>query len=177
MCFSTLRYKLLFKRLVRLRFENEFWHYWVIHASYFSLVHIFLYNSICNIECLLHNILKINENATLVFSISFLYGLVNQSFVFIKQLYFTYSIKRLLFALIDCQYALFKIACSKTSNPTPCNVAHEWFVFLHRALLADWVDYSFPTSKCRYVVSISKYSKIKSLKIVNNFRAGGSGKI
>ena len=48
--------------------------------------------------------------------------------------------------------------------------------FLYRALVADWVDYIFPTSKCRYVFSISKYSKIKSYKIVKNFRAGGSGK-
>ena len=108
------------------------------------------------------HILKINENATLVFSMSFPHGLVNQNFVFIKQLNFTYSIKRLLFALLDCQYALFKIACSKTNYPTPCNVAHEWFVFLHRAISADWVDNIIPTSKCRYVVSISKYSKIKS---------------
>ena len=115
------------------------------------------------------NILKINEIAPLVFSISFLHGLVNQSFVYIKKLYFTYSFKRLLFALIDCQYALFKISCSKTSYPTPCNVAHEWFVFLHRALLADWVDYIFPTSKCRYVVSLSIYSKIKSLKNCEQF--------
>ena len=70
-------------------------------------------------------ILKINENATLVFSISFLHGFVNQNFVFIKQLYFIYSIKRLLFALIDFQYALLKIAYSKTRYPTPCNVPHE----------------------------------------------------
>ena len=70
-------------------------------------------------------ILKIDENATLEFSISSLHGLFNQNVVFIKQLYFTYPIKRLLFALIDCQYALFKIACSKTSYQTPCHVAHE----------------------------------------------------
>ena len=47
------------------------------------------------------NILKINENATLVFSISFQHGLVHQNFVFIRQLYVTYSIKRSFFVLID----------------------------------------------------------------------------
>ena len=52
--------------------------------------------------------------------------------------------------------------CSKTSYLTPCNALHEWFVFLHSAFLAYWVDKIFPTSKCRYVFSISKYSKIKS---------------
>ena len=31
----------------------------------------------------------------------------------IRQLYFTYSIKRSCFVLIDCQYALFKSTCSK----------------------------------------------------------------
>ena len=39
------------------------------------------------------------------------------------------------------------------------------------------MDYIFPTSKCRYVFSISKYSKIKSFKIVNNFKTGGSGQL
>ena len=122
-------------------------------------------------------ILKINENATLVFSISFQHGLVNHNFVFSRQLYVTFSIKRLLFVLIDFQYALFKRTCLKTSYLTPCNVPHEWLVFLHRNLLADSVDNIFPTSKCRYVFSIWKYSKIKSYKIANNFRAGGSGKL
>ena len=82
-----------------------------LSKSYYELIFIY--------------ILKINENATLVFSISFLHGLVNQSFVLIKQLYLTYCIKKLLFVLIDCQYAWFKIACSKTSYPTPYYVAHE----------------------------------------------------
>ena len=98
-------------------------------------------------------------------------------FLFIRQLYFTYSIKRSFFVLIDCQYVLFKSSCSKTSYLTPCNVPHEWFVFLNLALLADWVDYIFLTSKCRYVFSVSKYSIIKSLKVVDNFRAGCSGKL
>ena len=56
-------------------------------------------------------ILEINENATLVFSISFQHGLVHQNFVFIRQQYFTYSIKRSSFVLIDCQYVLFKSTC------------------------------------------------------------------
>ena len=81
------------------------------------------------------------------------------------------------FVLIDCQCALFKSICWKTSYLTPCNVPHEWFVFFNLALLADWVDYIFPTSKCRYVLSISKCSKIKFLKIVKIFKAGGSGKL
>ena len=54
---------------------------------------------------LLPLILKINENATLVFSISFQHRLVHQNFVFIRQLYFTYSIKRSFYVLTDCQYA------------------------------------------------------------------------
>ena len=110
------------------------------------------------------NILEINENATLVFSISFQHRLVHQNFVFIRQLYFTYAIKRSFFVLIDCKYVLFKSTCSKTSYLTPCNVSHQWFVFLLRVLLADGLDYIFPTSKCRYVFSISKYWNIKSLK-------------
>ena len=122
-------------------------------------------------------ILEINENATLVFSISFKRGLVHQHFAFIRQLYFTNSIKWSVFLLIGCQYALFKSTCYKTSNLTPCNVPHEWFEFLHRALWAVWVDYIFPTSKCRYSFSISKYQKIKSYKIANNFRDGGSGEL
>ena len=93
----------------------------------------------------------------------------------IRQLYFTFSIKRLGFVLIDCHYALFNSTCSETNNLIPCNVPHEWFVLLHCVLSADWVDNIFPTSKFRYVFSISNYSKIKSLKIANNFRAGGSG--
>ena len=51
------------------------------------------------------------------------------------------------FVLVDWQYALFKSTCSKTSYLTPCIVPHEWFVFMDRTLLADWVDYIFPTSK------------------------------
>ena len=89
-------------------------------------------------ECLY--ILEINENATLVFSISFQHGLVHTNFAFIRQLYFTYSINRSFFVLTDCQIVLFKSTCSKTRYLTPCNVPHEWFVFLHRALLADLVD-------------------------------------
>ena len=57
-----------------------------------------------------------------------------------------------------------KVLVQKTSYLTPCYVPHVWFVFLHLAFLADWVDNIFPTSKCRYVFSISKYSKIKSEK-------------
>ena len=123
------------------------------------------------------DILEINENATLVFSMFFSNGLVHQNFVFIRQLYFTYYKKKSLFVLIDCQYALFRSTCSKTSYLTLCNVPHEWFEFLHPAPLVDWVDYIFPTSKYRHVFSISNYSMIKSLNIVNNFRAGGSGKL
>ena len=70
-------------------------------------------------------ILEINENATLVFSIPFQHGLVYQKFVFIRQLYFTYAIKRSFFALIDCQYALFKSNCSKKSYLTIFYVPHE----------------------------------------------------
>ena len=52
---------------------------------------------------------------------------------------------------------LFKSTCHKTSYLTPCNVPHEWFEFLHCVLLAVREDYIFPTSKCRYSFSISKY--------------------
>ena len=98
-----------------------------------------------NIAPYFYYIIKINENATLVFSISFQNGLVNQNCVLIIQSFFTYSIKRFFFVLIDCQYALFKNICSKTSYLNPCNAPHEWFVFFHRAHLADWVDNIFPT--------------------------------
>ena len=76
-----------------------------------------------------------------------------------------HSLSKDIFVLIDWQYALFKSTWSKTSYLTPYYVPHEWFVFLHRVLLAYWVDYIFPTSKCRHVFSISKYSNIKSLKM------------
>ena len=58
-----------------------------------------------------HNILKINENAILVFAISFKHGLFKQNFVFILQLYLTISIRRIF--SIDCQYALFKSTGTK----------------------------------------------------------------
>ena len=74
-------------------------------------------------------ILKINENATLVFSISFHYGLANQNFIFITQLFFTYSISNLFFVLIYFQYELFTCFCLKTTYLTLCNVSHEWFLF------------------------------------------------
>ena len=70
-------------------------------------------------------ILKINENATLVFSISFLHGLVNQILFSSNNCTLHILSKDCYFQSIDCQYALFKIACSKTSYLTPCNVAHE----------------------------------------------------
>ena len=111
-------------------------------------------------------ILEINENATLVFSISFKHELVHHHFVFIGQLHFTYSIKWSVFVFIGYQCALYKSTCYKTIYLTLCNVPHEWFEFLHRVILADWVDQIFPTSKCRYVFFISKYLKAKSLKIV-----------
>ena len=53
-------------------------------------------------------ILEINENATLVYSISLKHGIVHQNFVFIRQLNYTYSIKISFFVLTDCQYALFE---------------------------------------------------------------------
>ena len=77
----------------------------------------------CEVK-ILKNILKINENATLVFSISFQHELFNKNFVFIRQLYFTYSTKRLFFVWIDCQYVQFNSISSKTSNMTPYNVTH-----------------------------------------------------
>ena len=82
-----------------------------------------------------------------------------------------------LYWLIVNMYCL-KVLVQKTSYLTHCNVPHEWIVFLHCDLLAYCVNYNFPTSNCRYVFSISKYSKIKSLKKnVNNSRAGCSGKL
>ena len=47
------------------------------------------------------NILKINENAALVFSISFQHGHVDQNFVFIRQFYFNILYKILVFVLIE----------------------------------------------------------------------------
>ena len=73
-----------------------------------------------------YHILEINENATLVFLIAFQHGLVHQNFVFIRLLYFTYSIKRSFVVLIDCQYMhCLKVLVQKTSYLTPCNVPHE----------------------------------------------------
>ena len=46
---------------------------------------------------------------------------------------------------------------------------------LHRALLSDCLYNIFPASKCRYVFSVSKYSKIQSLINADNFSAGSSG--
>ena len=66
-----------------------------------------------------------------------------------------------LYWLIVTMHCL-KVLVHKTSYLTPCNVPHGWFIFFHRALLADWVDNIFPTSKCRYVFSISKDSMTKS---------------
>ena len=66
-----------------------------------------------------------------------------------------------LYWFIDTMHCL-KVVVHKTSYLTPCNVPHGWFIFLHRALLADWVDNIFPTLKCRHELSISKDSKIKS---------------
>ena len=173
--------------------------------------------------------------------ISSQHELDNQNFVFIRLFYFTYSINRLFFLLNNCQCALFKSPCSKTSYLTHAacqqrtltppdtwscttlglacvlfkqhkrrchvNVMHvetnlTWTcivsgLFELRAslgtsllltfcscstwviciLFADWVDIIFISSKCRYVFSISKYSKIKSLKNANNFSAGCSGKL
>ena len=107
------------------------------------------------------SILEINKNATLVFWISFQHGLFHHFFL-IRQLFFTYAIKRSFSILINCQYACLKVLVKKTSYMTACNVPHEWFLLLHHDFLANWVDYNFPTSKCWYVFSISKYSKIKS---------------
>ena len=53
------------------------------------------------------HILKINENATLAFSLSFQHELDNRNFVLIRRLYFISSIKRLFCVLIYCKYALF----------------------------------------------------------------------
>ena len=141
------------------------------HLSYRKKTYFFEFDLMC-----ICTILEINENATLVLSIYFKHELVHQHFVFIRQLYFTYSTKWSVFALIGCQYAWFKSTCYKTSYLTNCNIPHEWFEFLHCALLADWVDYIFPTPQYRYSFSISKYSKIKSYRIENNLRAGGYGK-
>ena len=110
---------------------------WIIQNLHFTNI---IYYFICYRHLWRLYILKINENATLLFSIFFQHGLVNQNFVFTRQLFFTYSIKRVFSVLIDCQCALFKSSYSKTSYPTLCHVPHDWFVFLHRVLLADWVD-------------------------------------
>ena len=102
---------------------------------------------------------KINEKATVIFSISYQHGHIKK--LFSPDNGTLHSLSKVV-VLICCQYALFKSTCSKTSYLTLCDVPHEWFVFLHRALWADWVDNILPTSKCRYVFSTSKYSKINS---------------
>ena len=58
------------------------------------------------------------------------------------------------------------------------NVSHEWFVFLYRPLLADWVDNIFPTSINMSICILHiKDTKIKYLKNANYSRGGGSGKL
>ena len=71
-------------------------------------------------------ILKINENATLIYSISFEHGLANQNFVFIRQL-ILYIYCQKIYLCIDrlSVYALFKSTCSETSYMTHVNVPHE----------------------------------------------------
>ena len=168
-------------------YQSKTFHNFKIHSITNINLLVWIMTIICQAKDLWQNltlpkhihvsILEINENATLVFSIFFKHGLVHQHFIFIRGLYFIYSIKWSVFVLTDCQYALFKSTCYKTSYKTPCNVPHEWFEILNRVVFADWVDNIFPTSKCRYVFFISKYLKIKSGKILKNFRAGGSGKL
>ena len=67
----------------------------------------------------------------------FEYPSVLSRFCFIRQLCCTFFKKRVFFVSVDCQYALFKSTCSKTSYLTPCNVPHEGFLISHRALKAD----------------------------------------
>ena len=96
-------------------------------SQYVIMLHI---RCVYTVSLPVKHILKINENATLVFSIFFQHGLFNQNFVVIRQFDVTYSIKRILFVLIDRQYVLFKSTCLKSSYLTPCYVPHEWFVFI-----------------------------------------------
>ena len=51
-------------------------------------------------------ILKINENATFLFLISFQHRLANQNFIFIRQLYFRYFINNVFFVLIVKMHCL-----------------------------------------------------------------------
>ena len=143
----------------------------------FDVIQIVISHSYYSFELLIYSKSIKTHLIHLYFQYFFQHGLVNQNFVLIRQLCVTFPIKRVCFVSVDCQYALFKSTCSKTSYLTLCNVPHEWLVISHRALKADWVVNIFPTSKFRYVLSISKYSKTKSFKIANNFRVGGSGKL
>ena len=96
-----------------------------VQSDFLLVVDFKIFLGIFQINVMEVYILKISKNATHVFAISFQHGLFNQSFVFIRQLYFKYYFKRLFCLLIDCRYALFKIICTKTSYLTPCNVPLE----------------------------------------------------
>ena len=82
---------------------------------------------ITNMYSTLHNyyILEINENATLVCLIFLQQGLGHQTFVFMKQLYFTYSIKNIILCIDRMSIFIVKKYFLKTSYLTPCNVPHE----------------------------------------------------
>ena len=103
-------------------------------------------------------ILKINKNATLVFSRYFQHELVNQNFVFIRLLYLTYSIKRLFCVLIDCQYHCLTVLVQKQVIWLPVMFHMSDLYFSSRSCrftrFTRWVDDIFPASKCRYVFSI-----------------------
>ena len=107
------------------KFEN-------VEHAWVPRVNTNVFNFLSN-DKILYCILKINENSIIVFFGIFPTWTSQSKFCFHHK-NFTYSFKRLFFVLIDCQYALFKRTSSNTSYLTPCNVPHEWFVFMHRAL-------------------------------------------
>ena len=88
-------------------------------------------------------------------SIKFLFSLDNCTLHMLSKDYFLYW-------LIVNMHCL-KVLGQKQVIWLPAMFRMSDFYFC--IVICDWVDYNFPTSKCRYVFSISRYLKIKSKKM------------
>ena len=109
--------------------------------------------------------------------ISFQYGTCKSKFCFNQTIVFYILYQKIILCIAWLAICIVLKYLFENKFLTSCNVPHKWFVFLHRALLADWVSNIFPTSKCWYC---SPYQNIRRLNLkttANNLRADGSGKL